>query len=140
MQIFIIGSVIDTVKILDSKRFNKQIIEVKQILSALRGETRAWRNHPCTLQYIGLEKWLELYLRCFEEYKAGNFGIALCSSILAEEYTPKFHTPEYLDQMKRRLYTKNPGHYKGWEYLGTSDVNWYYVNESWLYYKNGKRL
>lgn len=34
MQIFLIGNVLETAKCLDSRRLNKQIIEVKQIISA----------------------------------------------------------------------------------------------------------
>lgn len=140
MQVFILGSPIDTAKLLDSKRFNKQIIEVKQILSALRGETTAWRNHPCTLQYSDFKGWLEYYLRCFEEYKKGNYTLALSASILATEITPFFHTEDYINQMKRRLFTKDPKYYKQWEYLGFSEINWYFVDNEWRFYKNGKRI
>lgn len=140
MQVFIVGSVIDTVKILDPKRFNKQIIETKQILSALKGETSAWKNHPCTLQYRGLDRWLELYLRCFEEYKNNNYTLALSASILASEITPIFHTDEYFNQMKRRLFTKDNKYYFQWQDLGQSDVNWYFVDNKWRFYKNGKRI
>ena len=140
MQVFIVGSVIETIRSLDPKRFNKQILETKQIISAIEGKTEAWKNHPCVLQYKYHIDWLRLYLRCFEEHKIGNTTLAICSSLLATEHTPSFHTPEYLDQMKRRLYTKNPEFYKQWSYLGTSDDNWYYVCGIWRIYKNGKRI
>ena len=53
---------------------------------------------------------------------------------------PEFHTDEYFKQMKRRLYTKDNNHYSQYKDLGESDINWYYVNNEWLYYKNGKRI
>jgi hypothetical protein len=59
---------------------------------------------------------------------------------IAEEYRPDFHIPEYFDQMKRRLYTKDPEHYEQWEHLGTSYANWYYVDGIWTIYENGKIL
>lgn len=140
MQVFIIGNPLETAQILDSKRFNKQIIETKQILSTLRGNSDAWKNHPCVLQYKNHIDWLEYYERCFLEYKKGNYVLALSASILATEHTPPFHTPDYFDQMKRRLYTKNPYHYKVWKDLGESDINWYWVENEWRYYSGGKRI
>ena len=51
MQVFIIGSAIETAMCLDKKRLNKQIIECRQILKTINGESKAWMNHPCTIQY-----------------------------------------------------------------------------------------
>ena len=61
MQVFIIGTPLETARALDPKRLRKQIIECRQILDALNG-AKAWSNHPCVLQYRGYEEWLELYL------------------------------------------------------------------------------
>lgn len=41
MQIFIVGSILETAKALDKRRLNKQIIECKQILAAIDGESTA---------------------------------------------------------------------------------------------------
>ena len=57
-----------------------------------------------------------------------------------EHYTPPFHTADYLAQMRRRLYTKNPDHYRQWAALGESTVNWYFVDGEWRHYCNGKRV
>lgn len=57
MQVFIVGSPLETARALDSKRLRKQIIECRQILDALNGKS-AWSNHPCVLQYRGNEAWL----------------------------------------------------------------------------------
>ena len=58
----------------------------------------------------------------------------------ATETTPDWHTQEYFNQMKRRLYTKDPIFYAQWMNLGVSECNWYYVDNEWRYYKNGKRV
>lgn len=50
MNIFIVGSPVETARALDLRRLHKQIIECQQILDALNGKC-AWSNHPCTLQY-----------------------------------------------------------------------------------------
>lgn len=46
---------------LDNKRLNKQIVECYQILKALNGETKGWRNHPATLMWKGYEQALISY-------------------------------------------------------------------------------
>ena len=113
MQVFIIGSPLETAIAMngDVRRYNKQIIEAQQILDALNGKS-AWSNHPCVLQYRGHEKWLEHYISCLTLYKhQASIHACVCSD-LARMCTPQFHTQEYFDQMKRRLYQKNNNHYK----------------------------
>lgn len=143
MQVFIIGTPLETAITLDAKRLNKQIIECEQILDALNGK-KAWSNHPAVLQYKGHETWLRRYKRVLEEVKSGCKGGVKCKyhDFRARETTPPFHTQEYFDQMKRRLYTKNSEHYKQWEYLGTSDCNWYWSQKEnkFIKYVNGKRI
>ena len=140
MQVFIIGSPLETAVALDKKRLNKQIIECQQILDALNG-AKAWRNHPAVLQYRGHEKWLEMYMRTLHYYDRG-IGLQLIANEEALKLTPSFHVQEYFDQMKRRLYTKDPEHYKQWEHLGKSEVNYYWseVENKFIKYKNGKRI
>lgn len=60
----------------------------------------------------------------------------------AIKFTPSFHTQEYFDQMKRRLFEKDEEHYKQWSHLGKSDINWYWSHEKqeFIKYKNGKRI
>lgn len=140
MQVFIIGSVYDTAKALDPKRLNKQIVECDQILDAIWEYSTAWANHPVTLMYKKHTQWLVCYKRALLSYKAGytkdfEFYSRACKSL-----TPSFHIPEYFDQMKRRLYTKDNAYYKQWKPLGESEINWYFVNNNWRYYKNGKQL
>lgn len=143
MQVFIIGTPMETAMALDPLRLNKQLLETQQILDALNGK-KSWSRHPAVLQYRGHETWLRRYKRVLEEVKSGCREGVKCKyhDFRAKETTPSFHTQGYYDQMKRRLYTKNPEHYKQWAHLGCSDENWYWSHEEnrFIKYVNGKRI
>lgn len=144
MQVFVIGNAWESALALDNRRRNKQIIEIKQILSALNGDSKAWRNHPCTIQYEKHQQWLRNYLWILQEVSQPKYDWVMVQllNIYCEEHKPWFHIKEYFDQMKRRLYTKDKEYYKQWADLGESEINWYYDedNQIWKYYKNGKRI
>ena len=142
MQVFIVGSPLDTAMALDRRRLNKQIIECRQILAAIEGTSTAWANHPCTLQYKNHVNWLRTYMWCLEEYVSESPELLMLLNYdkYCENCKPDFHTQEYLDQMKRRLYTKNNVYYTQWSSLGESQENWYFVDGEWRRYINGKRI
>lgn len=140
MNVFVVGSPFETAQCLDKRRLNKQIIECKQILKAINGESKAWANHPATLQYVNHVEWLKLYMHCLNAYHKNMLDAAKHLSNYADTMKPHFHTEEYLTQMKRRLYTKDNSHYSQWKDLAESDVNMYYVNNEWRYYRNGKQI
>ena len=140
MQVFIIGSPFETAESLDKRRLQKQIIECCQIIQAIQGKSKAWANHPCTKMYRQHLLWLRFYCSALDTYKCGHFDFSQSLSERADSLRPPFHTKEYLDQMKRRLYTKNNDHYRQWSHLGQSDINWYYVDGKWLHYQNGKLI
>lgn len=137
MQVFIIGSPLETAKALSPKHLNNQVNEAMTILNALNG-AKAWSNHPVVLQYRGYEDWLKLYTKVLEEYRNGNYSVA--ETIDSVIVPPLFHTEEFFNQMKRRLYTKNPQHYSQWSKLGKSEENWYFVDGVMRRYVNGKRI
>lgn len=141
MQVFIIGTPLETAMVLDKKRKHKQWIEIQQILDALNGKI-AWSNHPCTLQYKGHEKWLMYYRTVIEYLNMDMMEQAKAISDLADSIKPPFHTQEYFYQMKRRLYTKDNEYYKQWADLGESDINWYWSQKEnkFIKYVNGKRI
>ncbi len=149
MQVFIVGSPLETAMALDKRRLNRQIQETKVILDALNG-AKAWSNHPCVLQYRGHEDWLLHYQWCLESYYRGvtngtldlEYYDARDESRVCEAYKPTFHTQEYFKQMKRRLYTKDPVYYEEWAYLGESEDNWYWSPSEgkFIKYRNGKRI
>lgn len=142
MQVFIIGTPLETFHALDKKRLRKQLLEVHQILRTLVGASEAWKNHPCVLQYQNHIFWLSNYDKCLFHYinSGPDCPQVIHYDRLCNESKPDFHTVEFLDQMKRRLFTKNPDHYSQWHYLGTSDENWYYVDGEIRRYRGGKRI
>ena len=142
MQVFIIGDVLNTFEILDKKRLNKQLIECKQILNVYSGNTKAWSNHPVVKSYKPYQKWLMIYTWALEEFlnKSSDLLMLMHYNRWLKENKPIFHTEDYFNQMKRRLYTKNNAFYNQFSELGESEVNWYYVDDEWLFYKNGKRI
>ena len=123
---------------LDSRRLNKQIIECKQILAAIRGKSQAWKNHPVTKQYREHTEYLEAYMKCLECYKAEKIDLALQYNEKAIANKPDFLTEEFCNQHKRRLYTKNNDFYALFYKYGESQENWYYVDGKLLKYINGK--
>ena len=142
MQVFIIGSPLDTAKALDRRRLNKQIVECQQILNAIDGKTKSWANHPCTIQYKNNKVWLINYLNTLVHYRryitlndTFYLNAAYIYDCCASKLVPQFHTQEYFDNMKKRLYTKDHSHYKQFEYLGESNENWYWVDNKWKIYK-----
>lgn len=139
MQVFIIGTPIETAESLDGKRYHKQCIEGHQIMSAING-AKAWRNHPVVKMYNKYDKWLELYTRCLEAYRRGDAEEAEKLSHEADKFRPEFHTEAFFTQMKRRLYTKAPEKYIQWAELGRSEDNWYFVDGEWRIYRGGRRI
>ena len=140
MQVFIVGSPLETAMALDQKRLRKQIIECKQILDAINGIGKGWFNHPVVKMYKKHTLWLVYYTKCLLLYMYGYEGNAKVCSDLADLFTPSFLTDELCNQHKRRLFTKNPQHYAQFAEYGTSEENWYYVDGSWRKYVNGKRV
>ena len=141
MNVFIVGSPLETAMALDRPRLNKQIVEITQMLNALNGETKAWRNHPCTLQYEQHKDWMIEYQECLKAVAAKLFPEAVAHSDLADSIRPPFHTDDFFIQMKRRLYTKDNNHYAQWSCLGVSNENWYWSpkEQKIIKYVNGKR-
>lgn len=152
MQVFVpFQNPFECAQALDPRRFNKQILECKQIIKAIRGESTAWANHPCVLMYRQHVDWLQCYLNAFECFKAYNdladddYDEAMEHYFLAKEWGdkamsafPHFLTDSFTHQHRKRLYTKYPLYYNQWAELGTSDENWYYVNGEWRIYINGR--
>lgn len=141
MQVFVVGSPLETAMALDPKRIRSQIREAHIILNAIHGEGKGWIHHPVVLMYSepNSVRWLQMYADILEGYLADYTGLERADRE-AKEITPAFHTPEFIKQMKRRLYTKNPEHYKQWAELGTSEDNFYWspTRRAWLMYRNGK--
>lgn len=138
MQIFLIGNVLETARCLDKRRLNKQIIEVNQIISAIEGNSKAWRNHPITIMYENSLNFLRSYKWCLVAYKENRKEDAQWFSDRCERTKPDFlkDCEWYFENMKNRLYTKNKEHYlEYFPYAVESYSNFYYVNGEWKEYK-----
>lgn len=154
MQVFTpYSNIIEIVRAMykDKRRYNKAIIECKQILRAIHGETKAWASHPVTKMYTEHCEWLNCYLKVFEEYKRYKetvgaqislfaFSQALCYSNMGNNICPSFLTEDFCNQHKRRLFTKNSVLYPQFAEYGKSEENWYFVNGQLLKYINGKKI
>lgn len=141
MQIFLPSpSCLQTARQLDHRRLNKQIIEAAQILRAIDGEGKGWRNHPATRMYRPHKNWLQLYRSCLMAYQQGDLEAASAISRQADAIRPPFVTDEFCRQHARRLYTKAPELYPQFAVLGISMENWYVVEGNLLRYVNGKRI
>lgn len=140
---------------LDMRRLNKQIIEFRQILAAIRGESNAWKNHPCVKMYRDHMEWLEYYMFCLECYRESvrardeqDPDEMWIQSHLAEDWsaqsdaiTPPFLTEEFCKHHRDRLFTKDPEWYRDlFTHCEESEENWYFVDGELLRYANGKRL
>lgn len=139
MQIFIVDSPLETARSLSFKHLHNQINEAKVILDAIEGAA-AWSNHPIVKSYANHVAWLKHYTACLRAYYNHEYVLADQQSMLANFCRPMFQTQEYFDQMKRRLYTKDPIFYAKWADLGKSDVNWYFVDGEWRFYRDGKLI
>ena len=142
MQVFIpYASPLDTAMCMknDTRRFLKQIQEVRQILSAIYDSTRGYANHPVTKMYKNHTAWLNLYLQTLELVRDNNLFLARFKSLQANLVRPKWMTDELCDQHKRRLFTKAPHRYPQFAELGESLENWYVNNNLIVKYINGKK-
>lgn len=143
MQVFVVGSPLETAMALDPKRLRSQIREVYIILAAIHGESKAWCHHPVVLMYSepNSVRWLQMYVDILEGYLNGAMGL-IQADREARLITPEFHTTKFINQMKRRLYTKNPEHYKQWADLGESlrNIYWSPSEKRFIEYENGKRI
>ncbi|NBR24737.1 MAG: hypothetical protein EBU08_13390 [Micrococcales bacterium] len=55
---------VDSAAVLDQKRLVKQLLEGRQIMAALSGNSKGWRNHPATRMWQGHAGALYFYLMC----------------------------------------------------------------------------
>lgn len=140
-----------TAMCLDGRRLNKQLIECRQILDAIDGKGKGWFNHPVVKTYKPYIQWLCYYMQCLECYmhyikisdmreRVSWLNQSIICSKQADIIRPPFLTEDFCNQHKRRLFTKNPEHYREFAEYGTSDENWYYVDGKIVKYINGKRI
>lgn len=128
---------------LDKATLRSQIREAYVILAAIHGEGEDWIHHPVVLMYSepNSVRWLQMYADILEGYLDGSTWLPEADRE-AREITPEFHTPMFIENMKKRLYTENPEHYKQWAELGESDEDWYWspTQKKWIVYREGELI
>ena len=143
MQVFVVGSPLETAMALSRKHLRNQINEAHVILAAIHGEGKGWIHHPVVLMYSepNSVRWLSMYADILEGYLAGYTGLPEADNE-AKLITPAFHTPEFIRQMKSRLYSKDKEEYERYAEYGESDCNWYWspTQQRWLVYRDGKLI
>lgn len=138
MQIFLISEKpIDTAMTLDSKRLNKQILECDWIIDGWKNNTKSTR-HPVAKMYKDHLEWVELYKNCLKAWREGRHSEAQKYSDEALKLTPNFLCQAYFDNFKKRLYTKDSKFYKQFESYGATYENFYFIDNKWKIYVNGK--
>ena len=143
MQVFVVGSPMETAMALDPKRLRSQIREAHIILATIHGEGKGWFHHPVVLMYSepNSVRWLSMYADILEGFLDRSTGL-IEADREAREITPAFHTPEFIRQMKSRLYSKDKEEYERYAEYGESDCDWYWspTQQKWLVYRDGKLI
>lgn len=115
------------VEYLDQKRLVKQMLECRQIMAALAGETKGWVNHPATKMWKGKEyylvdyatnvgwemhrrgyKWQENFNKLYDSYGLVTELRGVTDEFSAEAFNKIVYTH------RGRLYEKDPDHYAQW--------------------------
>lgn len=108
--------------VLDSRRLGKQRVEAMQILRALEGITKGWRNHPATKMWEHYPQALAAYGRAMcREWQARGFNSTIHEFFEEREHAapelPSWLGHEAFHSAHRAaLLAKDPAHYArfGW--------------------------
>lgn len=116
----------ESAKTLDRKRLGKQRVEAWQIVRALRGETKGWRNHPATKMWEGYVGALCVYgmlvcqewsRRGYKDSLYGRFVSLLVDPDLPLDWPPWIGEEAFHASHRSNLLRKDPAHYAqfGWK-------------------------
>lgn len=103
-------------KVLDYRRLGKQRVEVRQILNALEGRSRGWKNHPATRMWAGFVPALKLYfneisaewVRRGYQHTMGFYDVSHSDVT----YPPWFGDPDFHASHRSNLLRKDKEHYQ----------------------------
>ena len=125
-------------KVIDDKRLWKQVLEAKQILATIRGDSKAWGNHPAVTMWRGYHDSLRGYLMTMvqewlnrrigdgislEDYWVGDKSI-LCYT---EDDIPHWIEDERLHSSHRsNLLRKDPVWYGQFGWVEPDDMPYYW--------------
>lgn len=120
-----------TASVLDQKRLVKQLLECRQIMTALAGESKGWVHHPATKMWRGYEAELLLYSDAIRnELQSRGYKWENNWSILYDVFRRNFNgtqawVPEWkqdsdkyekiINTHRANLFIKDPTHYFQYE-------------------------
>ena len=139
---------VKSARVLDWKRLGKQRVEAWQILRALFGETKGWRNHPATQLWSGYEKLLCEYgiAICDEWIRRGYHDTMREKFIAVHSTLPDCDKPSWLGEIKfheshkSNLKRKNPDVYS-FRINDNLPYQWYDPDtKSYFTINKGKRI
>lgn len=123
-----------SVRLLDYRRLGKQRVETKQILRALRGETKGWVNHPAARMWHGHEGLLVRYgiTCCCEWIDRGYrdsllpYFLALTADYNSDDPPIWLGDPVFHRSHQSNLVRKAPGHYRQYYPNVPDDLPYYW--------------
>lgn len=127
-------SVTKSLMVLDYKRLGKQRVEAKQILRALRGESKGWVNHPAVRMWRGYEGALVQYgIACCRVWLMCGYKDSLLPYFneMAEEYPdhtmpPWFGKEDFHRSHQSNLVRKDPDYYRRFYPDVPDDLDYYW--------------
>jgi hypothetical protein len=127
-----------TVRCLDWRRLAKQRVECNQILKALSGETKGWRNHPATLMWKGYEDALLQYKDyCIAEWvKRGyvnNMDYFGGDKKILAPTPPWFGDPDFHASHRSNLLRKDPVWYGQFGWSEPNDLPYIWPSKKEIY-------
>jgi hypothetical protein len=123
-----------SIEALDNARLNKQILEVRQILSALAGQTKGWVNHPATNMWRGYEWGLGAYGGlCYAELGIRGINadknMDAITALMSNFYESSTEVPWWWERSETKdkilvthaamLYKKDSAHYSDYRHDAT---------------------
>lgn len=134
MQVFLPeANYYDCAEVLDYKRLVKQLLEGRQIMTVLSGESpsNAWRNHPAVKMFAGYEHELYFYLKAIRTemehrgYKWENNWDVIKDTYQRNFVHQAYERPFWMEDAEMhdrvitthrgRLWQKDPHHYAQYE-------------------------
>jgi hypothetical protein len=129
-------------QVLDYKRLGKQRVEALQILNAIRGQSKGWRRHPCTIMWQNHEQALIQYaIIICKEWIARGYKDSLLPRFQNEVTTATPEMPAWLGFEKfhlshqSNLVRKDSNFYR---FPVPNDLLYIWFNEDGSYYEGLK--
>ena len=131
-------------QVLDYKRLGKQRVEALQILTAIQGQSKGWRNHPCSVMWRNHEQALIQYaIVICEEWILRGYKDTLLPRFQAQVTTNNPEMPAWLGFQKfhlshqSNLMRKDSAFYN---FPVPDDLLYVWFNEDGTYYEGPKAL